>query len=78
MTAFAINLALAVLTCAAAAGLFYGAMRAAQDPRFYAGVIRLGVEILLPHIKGPDADRRPEWRNDKLTGGERFKRQGGR
>lgn len=51
----AIGLALALC---AGAGLFIGAMRAAQDPRFYAGVAKMAIDVLLPEImkRMPDGD----------------------
>lgn len=46
------------LTLCAGAGLFIGAMRAAQDPRFYAGVVKMAIDVLLPEIvkRMPEAD----------------------
>lgn len=51
----AIGLALALC---AGAGLFIGAMRAAQSPAFYAGVAKMAIDLLLPEImkRMPEGD----------------------
>lgn len=71
-------IALALALCAGA-GLFVGAMRAAQSPAFYAGVVKMIVDLVLPEIfKRMPEQREAVWRDGKLTGGDTFKRQGGR
>lgn len=67
------------LTICAGFGVFLGAYRAAQTGEFYISLIKIAAAVLIPEItkRKPEA-LEAEWRHDKATGGDTFKRKGGR
>lgn len=57
-----IAIILALVLCAGA-GLFLGAMQAAQDPRFYVAIVKMVIDVVLPEIlKRMPAEEEAEWR----------------
>ena len=58
------------------AWLFIGAMTAAQDPRFYAAVVKMGIDLLLPVIlKRMSPEDEARFHQDIAQGGDGIRRR---